>query len=50
MQMQQKDMKNKMSDAEEKKWLKSLNNQKSSYLYMLNKQKPMKENSNEKPW
>ena len=49
-QMQQKNMKNKMSDAEEKKWLKSLDNKQSSYLYMLNKQKPIKENKNEKPW
>jgi Ca-activated chloride channel family protein len=50
MQMQQKKMKNVMSDAEEKKWLKALNQQKNSYLYMLNKEKPMKENENEKPW
>jgi len=43
-------MQNRMSDAEEKKWLKRLNSQQSSYLYMLNKQKPVKENKNEKPW
>ncbi|MBA1433212.1 MAG: VWA domain-containing protein [Epsilonproteobacteria bacterium] len=49
-QMQQAQMKDKMSDAEEKKWLKRLNAQQSSYLYMLNKEKPMKENTNEKPW
>ena len=49
-QMKQKDMKDKMSDAEEKKWLKALNSQQNSYLYMLNKEKPMKENPNEKPW
>ena len=49
-QMQQKNMKDKMSDAEEKKWLKALNAQQSSYLYMLNKEKPMKDNTNEKPW
>ncbi|HFB54008.1 MAG TPA: VWA domain-containing protein [Sulfurimonas autotrophica] len=49
-QIKQKDMKDKMSDAEEKKWLKALNSQQNSYLYMLNKEKPMKENPNEKPW
>jgi len=49
-QMQQKEMKDRMSDAEEKKWLKALNSQQNSYLYMLNKEKPMKENTNEKPW
>ncbi len=47
---QQKKKKVKMSDAEEKKWLKSLNQQPSSYLYMLNKPKPIKENKDEKPW
>jgi len=47
---QVKDMKDKMSDAEEKKWLKALNSQQTSYLYRLNKEKPIKEESNEKPW
>ena len=45
-----KDMKDKMSDVEEKKWLKVLNLQKKSYLYRLNKEKPIKEEQNEKPW
>ena len=47
---QMKDMKEKMSDAEEKKWLKALNSQQNSYLYRLNKEKPIKEDQNEKPW
>ncbi|MEN4053962.1 MULTISPECIES: VWA domain-containing protein [Sulfurimonas] len=47
---QMKDMKDKMSDAEEKKWLKALNSQQNSYLYRLNKEKPIKEDQNEKPW
>jgi len=42
--------KQKMSDAEEKKWLDQLNLQKSTYLYKLGEQKPMEENSDEKPW
>jgi Ca-activated chloride channel family protein len=47
---QMKEMKDKMSDAEEKKWLKALNSQQNSYLYRLNKDKPMKDDQNEKPW
>jgi Ca-activated chloride channel family protein len=47
---QAKDAKEKMSDAEEKKWLKALNAEQTSYLYRLNKEKPMKEDQNEKPW
>ncbi|WP_418641161.1 VWA domain-containing protein [Sulfurimonas sp. ST-27] len=43
-------MKNRMSDAEEAKWLKSLNNEQSTYLYRLNQSNKKKENSNEKPW
>ncbi len=39
-----------MSDAEEAKWLKQLNAQQGTYLYMLNDQRPRKENGNEKPW
>ncbi len=42
-------MKNRMSDAEEAKWLKTLNHEQSTYLYRLN-QSNKKENSNEKPW
>ncbi|WP_373000484.1 VWA domain-containing protein [Sulfurimonas sp.] len=42
--------KEKMSDAEEAKWLDQLNLQKNSYLYKLGEQKPMKETSDEKPW
>ena len=43
-------MKNKMSDAEEAKWLKALNNEQNTYLYRLNQSNHKKENSNEKPW
>lgn len=38
----------KMSDAEEKKWLDKLNGQQKTYMYKLNK--PNKENTDEKPW
>ena len=47
---QMRDMKDKMSDAEEAKWLKELNKQQSTYLYMLNKNNKVEENSNERPW
>ena len=40
----------KMSDEEEAKWLKELNQQKGAYLYMLNKENKNEEDSNEKPW
>ena len=40
----------KMSEAEEKKWLKELNKNQNSYMYMLGKQKPKEDNSDEKPW
>nr|WP_321268231.1 VWA domain-containing protein [uncultured Sulfurimonas sp.] len=40
----------KMSDAEEKKWLDQLNLEKNTYLYKLGDQKPMEENYDEKPW
>ena len=43
-------IKNKMSDAEEAKWLKALNNEQNTYLYRLNQSSKKKENSNEKPW
>jgi Ca-activated chloride channel family protein len=42
--------KEKMSDAEEQKWLDQLNLQQNSYLYKLDSQKSTKENLNEKPW
>ena len=49
--MQQQTQKQKlMSDAEEKKWLKSLSDDQNTFLYMLNTPKPQKENENEKPW
>ena len=38
----------KMSDAEEKKWLNKLNRQQNTYMYKLNK--PNQENTDEKPW
>jgi len=46
----QKLKKSKMSDAEEKKYLKMLNEQKTTYLYRLNNQKPQKRGNDEKPW
>jgi Ca-activated chloride channel family protein len=48
--IQGKPMKNVMSDAEEKKWLKALNQDQNSYLYMLSPNNTKKDNSNEKPW
>lgn len=42
--------KQKMSDAEEKKWLKHLNSEKNTYLYRLSDQKTMGDIENEKPW
>lgn len=40
----------KMSEAEEKKWLKELNQNQNGYMYMLGRQKPKEDNSDEKPW
>ena len=40
----------KMSEAEEKKWLKQLQKQQSTFMYKLNKNSKYEENSNEKPW
>lgn len=48
--LEQKDSVEKMSDAEEKKWLEQLNLQQNSYMYMLNEEKEKKENTDEKPW
>ena len=42
--------KDKMSDAEEVKWLKQLNLQKNTYLYKLNTKQSKEKNSDEKPW
>jgi Ca-activated chloride channel family protein len=42
--------KNKMSEAEEAKWIEQLNSQQNTYMYRLDKQKPQEENPNEKPW
>jgi Ca-activated chloride channel family protein len=42
--------KEKMSDAEEAKWLQELNSEKNIYLYRLNDEKPMNGRSDEKPW
>ena len=47
---QVKPVSTKMSDAEQAKWLKQLNSQQSTYMYMLNKPQLNKENSDEKPW
>ena len=47
----QKLHKNRMSDAEERKWLKSLSNKQKSFMYMLNDPKNIKkEDADEKPW
>ena len=43
-------MKDKMSDEEEKKWLKGLNKQQSTFLYRLNKNNKYEESGDEKPW
>jgi len=40
----------KMSDAEEAKWLKELNQRQNTFMYMLNNQNEKKESSDEKPW
>jgi Ca-activated chloride channel family protein len=42
--------KDKMSEAEERKWLNQLNLEKNTYLYKLGEHKSMKETLNEKPW
>ncbi|MCF6309153.1 MAG: VWA domain-containing protein [Sulfurimonas sp.] len=42
--------KQKMSDAEEQKWIQELNTKSNTYLYKLNESKPKSENSDEKPW
>ena len=39
-----------MSDAEEEKWLKQLNQQQNTYMYMLNDNKAKERDSDEKPW
>jgi len=43
-------MQNRMSDAEEAKWLKRLNSEQNTYLYRLNQSRKIKEKSDEKPW
>jgi Ca-activated chloride channel family protein len=45
-----KDMKDHMSDEEQKKWMKALNSKHSTYLYQLNKENKFEEKSDEKPW
>jgi len=40
----------KMSDAEEEKWLNELNMQQNTYMYMLNNKKPKQRDTDEKPW
>ena len=42
--------KQKMSDAEERKWLDSLNKEQSTYMYLLDSNEQKKENVDEKPW
>lgn len=39
-----------MSDAEADKWLNQLNQEQNTYMYRLDEQKPIEEDSNEKPW
>ena len=41
---------NKMSDAEEAKWIKELNLNQNSYMYILNEENKNQENKDEKPW
>jgi len=40
----------KMSDAEEAKWLKQLNMNKNTFMYKLNDSKPQERKTDEKPW
>ena len=40
----------KMSDAEEEKWLKQLNMNKNTFMYKLNNAKQQERKANEKPW
>ncbi len=42
--------KEKMSEAEEQKWLKQLNMNKNTYMYKLNKEQKQYEGGDEKPW
>jgi len=39
-----------MSDEEERKWLKRLNSQQNTYMYMLNNQEAKENTQDEKPW
>lgn len=39
-----------MSDAEEKKWLKALNNKQKTFLYQLNQNQKVQRSEDEKPW
>ncbi|QOP41674.1 vWA domain-containing protein [Sulfurimonas marina] len=39
-----------MSDAEEKKWLKALNNKQKTFLYQLNQDQKIQRSEDEKPW
>ena len=39
-----------MSDAEEKKWMKRLNEGQNTFMYKLNNNKAQEEDSNAKPW
>lgn len=45
-----KQMQDVISDEEEKKWLKQLSNEHSTYLYRLNETNNIEDDSNEKPW
>ncbi|SFV54590.1 TPR domain protein in aerotolerance operon [hydrothermal vent metagenome] len=49
-QSQLKDKKNVMSDEEEKKWLKKLSKEQSTFLYKLNDDNKFEDNTDEKPW
>ncbi|WP_428739210.1 VWA domain-containing protein [Sulfurimonas sp.] len=40
----------KMSDAEEKKWLKALNQKQKTFLYQLNQDQQIQRSQDEKPW
>ncbi|QSZ41272.1 VWA domain-containing protein [Sulfurimonas aquatica] len=49
-QPQQVDMSDEMSDEEQNKWLKQLNKQQNTYMYMLNQENKVEENEDAKPW
>ncbi len=50
IQEEQQAPEEKMSDAEQTKWLNMLNSEQGTYMYMLQNNKSNEENENDKPW